>query len=79
MLDAVYLQIVCPFNVDQNSNFAMKIIVHVNNRMDIIVKTIENTRAPSSSVSLTPVPNYEDRDQEATLRGGSEEGEIERK
>ena len=65
MLDICILLVLFMY-VDPNSNFAMKIIVHVNNRMDIIVKTIENTRAPGSSVSLTPVPNYEDRDQEAT-------------
>ena len=76
MLDICMLLVLYMY-VDRNSNFAMKIIVHVNNRMDIIVKTIENTRPPGSSVSLTPVPNY--KDQEATERGGSEEGERERK
>ena len=55
MLDICILLVLFMY-VDINSNFAMKIIVHVNNPVDIIVKTIENTRAPSSSVSLTPVP-----------------------
>ena len=44
LLDARYLHIACPFHIDRNSNFAMKIIVRVNNPVDIIVKTIENTR-----------------------------------
>ena len=46
MLDICILLVLFMY-VDPNSNFAMKIIVHVNNRMDIIVKTIENTRARS--------------------------------
>ena len=65
MIDICILLVLFMY-VDPNSNFAMKIIVNVNKRVDNIVKTIENTRAPGSSVSLTPVPNYEDRDQEAT-------------
>ena len=65
MLDICMLLVLYMF-VDPNSNFAMKIIVNVNKRVHIIVKTIENTRAPGSSVSLTPVPNYKERDQEAT-------------
>ena len=45
MLDICILLVLFMY-VDINSNFAMKIIVHVNNPVDIIVKTIENTRAP---------------------------------
>ena len=65
MLDICILLVLFMY-VDPNSNSAMKIIVHVNNPVHIIVKTIENTRPPGSSVSPTPVPNYKDRAQEAT-------------
>lgn len=45
MLDICILLVLFMY-VDPNSNFAMKIIVHVNNPVDIIVKTIENTQHP---------------------------------